>query len=145
MRYHRKGFELPVIHPDPRADPGLVAVLGQRFVEAHRRHYGFDLELEPELVVVRCVATGVTPSPEVRRFPEAPGSSQDALVDGEHRMFWDGDWVRAPIYARERLGPGHAVAGPAVIEQEDSTTLVHPGTVASVDGYLNLILERVGG
>ena len=34
------------------------------------------------------------------------------------------------------------MAGPAVIEQEDSTTLVHPGFTASVDPYLNLILRR---
>ena len=64
------------------------------------------------------------------------------MVDGDHAVYWDGGWIAAPVYARERLGPGHRMAGPAVIEQEDSTTLVHPGFTASVDPYLNLILRR---
>ncbi len=142
MRYHQQGFELPVTHPDPFADGDLGASLAERFVTAHGLLYGFELELEPELVVVRCIATGLTPSPAVHASPPARAPANDAVVDGGHTVYWDGGWIAAPVYARERLGPGHRMAGPAVIEQEDSTTLVHPGFTASVDPYLNLILRR---
>jgi N-methylhydantoinase A len=142
MRYYQQGFELPVTHPDPFADPDLGASLAERFVAAHARLYGFELELEPELVVVRCVATGLTPSPAVHAEPPADASAEQALVDGEHRIYWEGAWVDAPAYARERLGPGHVIAGPAVIEQTDSTTLVHPRATATVDAYRNLVLRR---
>ena len=127
MRYHQQGFELPVTHPDPFADGDLRASLAERFVAAHGLHYGFELELEPELVVVRCVATGLTPSPAVHASPRRRHPVEDAVVDGDHTVYWDGGWIAGPVYARERLGPGHRIAGPAVIEQEDSTTLVHPG------------------
>jgi N-methylhydantoinase A len=58
-----------------------------------------------------------------------------------HRIWWHGEQVEATRYARELLGPGQVLAGPSVIEQEDSTTLVHPGSRATVDEYLNLVLE----
>jgi len=45
------------------------------------------------------------------------------------------------VYDRERLGPGHRLAGPAVVEQMDATTLLLPAQVAEVDAYLNLVVE----
>jgi N-methylhydantoinase A len=52
-----------------------------------------------------------------------------------------GGFVACPVYDRERLGPGHRIAGPAVIEQMDATTVLLPGQTAVVDGLLNLIVE----
>ena len=52
-----------------------------------------------------------------------------------------GGFVRCTVYDREKLGPGHRIAGPAVIEQMDATTLVLPGQRAVVDPSLNLIVE----
>jgi N-methylhydantoinase A len=46
-----------------------------------------------------------------------------------------------PVYDRAALMPGDTIAGPAVIEQLDSTTLLFPGDRATVDAYLNLIVE----
>jgi N-methylhydantoinase A len=143
MRYYRQGYELPVTHDDPAADPDLPSTLAGRFVEAHRRFYQFDLEVEPELVVVRCVATGVKPRPEVREHGEATGPVEDAVADPEHRIYWKGSWTAAPVYARGLLQPGHELIGPVVVEQEDSTTLIHPGSRARVDRFLNLVLERL--
>ncbi|MFN9905138.1 MAG: hypothetical protein ACK56F_03300 [bacterium] len=45
------------------------------------------------------------------------------------------------MYDRERLGPGHRFAGPAIVEQMDATTVLLPGQSASVDPYLNIIVE----
>ena len=52
-----------------------------------------------------------------------------------------GDFVSCPVYDRDRLRPGNVIAGPAVVEQMDTTTVVLPGMTARVDPYLNLILE----
>jgi N-methylhydantoinase A len=65
-----------------------------------------------------------------------------AATDPGHRIWWRDGWVDAPVYARSRLRSGHVVSGPAVVAQEDSTTLVHPGSRAKVDRYGNLLLER---
>jgi len=49
--------------------------------------------------------------------------------------------VTCPVYDRERLGPGHRLTGPAVVEQMDATTVLLPGQTAIVDAFLNLIVE----
>jgi N-methylhydantoinase A len=143
MRYFRQGYELPVPHPRPNADANLLDTLMERFVELHEQTYQFRLDVEPELVVVRCVATGKKPSPAVPEIDGASAPVEDAVSDPDHRIYWDGEVVDGPVYERNRLGAGHEVLGPAVIEQEDSTTLVHPGTRARVDRYRNLLLERI--
>ena len=51
------------------------------------------------------------------------------------------DFVACAVYDRDALGPGHRIAGPAIVEQMDATTVLLPGQVATVDAYLNLIVE----
>ena len=51
-----------------------------------------------------------------------------------------GNFEDAPVYERDLLRPGNQIAGPAVIAQFDSTTLVLAGQVASVDQFFNLVI-----
>jgi N-methylhydantoinase A len=57
-------------------------------------------------------------------------------------VWFDGGYVTTPIYDRYRLAPGAAVAGPAIVEERESTTVVGPGASARVAGDGSLILER---
>jgi len=52
-----------------------------------------------------------------------------------------GRFAPCPIYDRERLGPGHRLSGPAIVEQMDATTLVLPGQTARVDAHLSLLIH----
>jgi N-methylhydantoinase A/oxoprolinase/acetone carboxylase beta subunit len=47
-----------------------------------------------------------------------------------------------PIYRREALPPGVAIAGPALIEEDDTTTVVARGFSAAVDPHGYIVLER---
>jgi N-methylhydantoinase A len=141
MRYHRQGYDLPVRHDDPLGDADLLGTLAARFDNVHARSYQFRLDVEPELVVVRCIATGLTPQLELPGHPPTTELVESALSDPRHVVYWEHSWRPGPIYARERLRPGHEIDGPAVIEQEDATTLIHPGTCARVDTRLNLVLK----
>jgi len=53
----------------------------------------------------------------------------------------EGAFVSCPVYDRERLAAGNCIAGPAIVEQMDATTLIVPGAGATVDPYLNMLLE----
>jgi N-methylhydantoinase A len=53
-----------------------------------------------------------------------------------------GDYVDCPIYDRYALAGGATFPGPAVVEEFDSTTVVHPGYGLRVDEHGNLIIER---
>ena len=59
-------------------------------------------------------------------------------------MFFDGRFTDADFYDRDRLRPGNRVMGPAVIVQQDSTTVIHPAHVGEVDPCLNVLIRPSG-
>ena len=61
---------------------------------------------------------------------------------GERRAWDAGAFVAATVYDRERLGAGATLAGPAVVEQYDTTTWIPGGWTGTVDALANLLLER---
>jgi N-methylhydantoinase A len=67
-------------------------------------------------------------------LPEGDG---DALV-GERDLYADGAWHRAKVWQRERLPRGARIAGPAILNQADATTVIEPGSEAVVDDLGNL-------
>jgi N-methylhydantoinase A len=78
------------------------------------------------------------------RSPEpASGSASATPEPVEHRSVWfDADAPRrTPVYDRAALAPGHRLEGPAIIEQFDATTVLHPGDVLVVDAAHNLLIE----
>jgi N-methylhydantoinase A len=136
--YAGQGYHLEVPFEPDAADPfaGLTAA----FFAAHDRTYGFAPKASVRLVNLRAVHSVVgaeyvpddwTPagsSPLTRRarilLPERQAS------------------VDAAVYDRAALKAGDAFDGPAIIEQDDTTTLLMPGWRAHVDGVGNLVLER---
>jgi N-methylhydantoinase A len=144
MRYAGQNYELPVALPDAPVGADTIAALADGFATAHRRRYGFLAEEEPvELVTFRVEATGRVRKAEFEPHPRSGADPSEALAG--RREVWlpeAGGFVAAPIYARERLFHGNEIAGPAIVEQMDATTLVLPGMVGRVDPHLNLVLEE---
>ena len=62
--------------------------------------------------------------------------------EGQRQVYFGGVALSTEIYSRSRLEPGDAVTGPAIVEQLDSTTVVWPNQIGSVDSFGNLVLER---
>ena len=52
-----------------------------------------------------------------------------------------GQWMDTPIFRRGDLKPGMTIAGPAIIEQSDTTTVVEPRMKVRVDRFQNVIVE----
>lgn len=59
-------------------------------------------------------------------------------------MHFRRDWHETPVYNRDALGPGMEIAGPAIINQLDSTTVVPPETRAEIDEWLNIRIHLTG-
>jgi N-methylhydantoinase A len=136
-RYRGQAHELRV--PVAAPEPGAVV---QAFHEAHRERFGYDLpEALVELVTLRARVAAEAPP-----FPLAPQpvTPSDARPEGTVAMWAGGAEgpVQAARYERASLGPGTRIAGPAVITQDDATTVVPPGWRGEVDAWLNLLLER---
>lgn len=138
MRYQRQGYELPVTLDslEGLTLDGLVA----DFAEAHERLYGFSREGGAELVTLRALAIGRVPRVEVDPQPLGPPDPSAART-GTHPVWRDGAHHDVPTYRREALRPGMVVAGHAIVEQYDSTTVVLPNHRAAVDAYANLVIR----
>ncbi len=133
---------------DPAAggpDDGTATLdaLAEGFAAAHRRMYGFVAEGEAvQLVTFRIEAAGLVRKAAFQPQPDAGADASGAIIG--QREVWlpeAGGFVACPVYDRERLRAGNRIAGPAIVEQMDTTTVVLPGMAGRVEPYLNLILE----
>jgi N-methylhydantoinase A len=145
MRYVGQNFELPVPINSAKAGkaPQLIAAgtLKSRFYAVHDQFYGFHNVEDPiEIVNLRLTATAAVARLGSDRA-QRPKAKRAAPI--EHRPVWFSRArpVRTPIYDRAQLPAGQAMTGPAIIEQFDSTTVLHPGDRLTVDPALNLIIK----
>jgi N-methylhydantoinase A len=143
MRYIGQNFELPVVlgRTNGSGRPTLpdAGELRDRFFAAHTQHYGFHNPDDPvEVVNLRLTATGA-----LRHAAAAPKPAREGPPEPTARrpVFFEPDAsVETPIYDRAALSTGTKIVGPAIIEQLDATTLVHPGDIARVDAALNILI-----
>ena len=142
MRYAGQSSEVAVGCPGEGVDAPALAEAARSFHAAHERAYGHGYPDEPvELVNFTVTAIGRVPRPRLRRIA-AHGKGQAEARRGARRVFFSeaGGFVGTGIYDRALLRAGHVVAGPAIVEEVDSTTLVHAGYHAAVDEFGNLLI-----
>ena len=144
MRYAGQGHEILVDLPDGPFTPESVAELRRRFEAGYRLLFnrvvpGVDVE------VTGWILRAEAPAP--RRAADlaaaAPADAPPPRAVGQRRLFdpLERDFVTVPVYRRADLGPGSAVAGPAVIAEDETTTIVTSRFAVSVDpsGALRLV------
>lgn len=135
MRYHGQSFETAVELGDSSAN--LVDRLVDSFHDQYQRSYGYaDRKAAVELINLRISITGVTPKPELRRLSL---SREPVQPVGFRQVHLGSEPVKAAVYKRSELRSGHTFAGPAIVEQYDSTSYVPAGFRIGVDDYGNLI------
>jgi len=143
LRYEGQNYELLVPVPEEVWRERSLEPLRREFLQTHERTYGFAAEGEPiQVVNLRLVARGLPDLPELpRQKPGGPDPSA-ALVGRRPVDFVEAGALDCPVYDRARLAAGNRLAGPAVIEQFDSTTLLSPGQEALVDELGLLIITE---
>ena len=120
-----------------------VASMQAQFEQAYKRRYSFLMPSRALVVeAVSVEAIGQSDAP-----PEQPvgATAQDAAPAPQEnvRMYSGARWHETGIYARRTLQPGHVVRGPAIIAEDNATTIVEPGWQAQVTPYNHLVLQRV--
>lgn len=135
MRYRGQSFEI-----DTPLDPAMLegdgTALAAAFHGEHRRLYGHaDPTAAIQIITLRLVIAGPTAKPKRRAADEIPAPAKP------HRkaaLRIDGETQDTALYRRAELSPGRYFEGPAVIFQEDATTVVPPGFTVRVDRFANL-------
>jgi N-methylhydantoinase A len=138
MRYAGQGYEI-TLPCEALHDDGLAA-LRARFDAQHQATFGHSAPEEPvEVVSYRVRGIGRVPPVAMPKFARAGTRLTDALRE-KRRARFDGRDLECPAYQRERLDVGLTVAGPAILDQLDCTTVLYPGQTARVDEWKNLIV-----
>lgn len=145
MRYKGQSSELAVICEGGALNTESLARLCAQFHEEYERAYGRGYPAEiVELVNYRVTAVGAIPSPPVRKISHS-GLTAGQAKKGERPVYFhesDG-FTKTSVYDRYKLEAGHHITGPAVVEEMDSNTLIHPHFQADVDGFGNLLISPV--
>ena len=140
MRYVGQEHAVTVAVPGELFANRDVAGIKARFDAVHEIRYGYaSADENAEIVSLRLSVTGVIGKPS--QAPVAAGSATpDAALIGIRPVEFGvlGGRIDTPIYAREQLGAGHAIAGPALIQEYASTTVLAPGDRLTVDHLGNL-------
>jgi N-methylhydantoinase A len=145
MRYKGQGHEIAVTVPVRPYGAEDAAMLLEAFEAAYRALYkrtipGVDVEL------LSWVVTVSAPTDTGREAPAALVPSRPTPT--ARRQVFDpatGDHLDVPVYLRRDLAPGAAIAGPAIIAEDETSTLVSPRFDATIDGFGYIELRRRGG
>jgi N-methylhydantoinase A len=147
LRYTGQGYELRTplagLFVD-RLGAETLRAARDRFDERHTQIHGHAAKERPvEIVSYRLRVRVAVPKyqPRAAAAPPAPRPTADA-VKGKRQAAFNATMLETTLYERDRLDVGATVAGPAIVEQFDATTVIPSGWSAQVDGYRNLILAR---
>ena len=149
LRYTGQGYELRTSLDGlftERLSAASLAAARDRFDERHARIHGHAAKERPvEVVSYRLRVRVDVPKYQPRREAmRSPRSAAGVAVKGRRKVHFGGKAaVDAAIYERDRLDIAVMIEGPAVVEQFDATTAIPPGWTGRVDGYRDLILEKV--
>lgn len=145
VRYEGQGYELELPVPLGQLPSDQVSSLSDEFHALHRQTYGYAREdADVEIVNVHVSAVALLPKPDLLTNGASAAARSDGRGQekGTRSVYIGGDWIELTIFDREALAPGDSLAGPALLEQADSTTLVLAGQTARVDRFRNLVIEH---
>ena len=140
-RYVGQGYELTVPVPPGELDAPALARVRAAFDGLYAARYGYANPSEPvEVVTWKLSAVGGSPRIALAK---APTQGAGPAVKGGRRAYFPEahGYVDTPVYDRYALAAGARLAGPAIVEERESTTVLPPGASASVDEYANLLVE----
>lgn len=116
------------------------SAIKNHFDQVHKVRYGTSAPQEAaDLVSLRVTVLGTMKKPPRHHVDEGAAQPEAAALRGTKPVYFRaGGWADTPVYKRDALRAGNVIAGPALIEEHASTTVVQPGDELRVDGLGNL-------
>ena len=143
MRYRGQDYALTVPFRSRRVGPEVLANLIEEFHREHEKTYGYRSDSEEtQIVALRCVARGLSTTPRLPERLHLP-AAQGRRQQGTRRCYFGPEhgWTETPVLGRADLSGG-PVRGPAIIEEDDSSTVLKPGWTATLGEWSHMVLER---
>ncbi|MEJ2601861.1 MAG: hydantoinase B/oxoprolinase family protein [Gammaproteobacteria bacterium] len=120
---------------------GTAEAVTGKFAAAHRARFGVAPADDP--LVLAAITVEVRGRDELPRGFPGPGSGDEAPTPLEYAAVWlDGDRHEVPVYARADLGAGQRIASPAIVIEDNATTVIEPGWEGTLNEHGHLLLTR---
>ncbi len=141
-RYVGQSHEVSVACPGGELTAESLREVAARFHQGHEQAYGHSYSQEEvELVTFRVTTIGSIEKPKPRALADRGFNLEQAQREVRPVFFAEEKRFQpTAIYDRYRLSPGQSFEGPAIVEEIDSTSLIHPGFRAEVDRCGNLLV-----
>ena len=140
MRYAGQNYELTVPLPAEELTLEVLEELKEAFSKEHERTFGYRSDEHVWLVNLRLVAKGLPLEP---RMPPSIQPRERQLSHAGNRQAYFGpenSWLDTPVLTRDAL-KGNSHSGPIIVEEYNSTTVVPPAAVVSLDAWGNIIIK----
>ena len=117
----------------------------RHFDDDHMQRYGTSAPAErAEIVSLRVTMKGTMKKPPQEKIAKGASAPPKSAFAGKRKVFFDGRFRDAPTWRRGELKAGNRIAGPALIEEHASTTVLMPGDRMTVDAWGNLVIAVAG-
>ncbi len=140
LRHVGQGHEIVVSLPwDTLSEVSLDEELSPHFFARYEEIYGHaHTHLDLEITTCRLNAAG--PTPRIRLPEVSPGPDPSLALKGNRPVYFTEvrEYIETPVYDRYILGRDCTLQGPAVVEERESTAVIGPSGVATIDRYANL-------
>ena len=139
VRYHGQGLVMTIDADAKTFAKGGLAALGKHFDAMHEQMFTFALDHDQELVNLRAIVQGKPTSVRAEKVAKGRSDASAAVVETT-TIYAGGKKMKAKIYNRAKLKAGNKIAGPAVVMEMDSTTLILPGHYGEVDAVGTILI-----
>ncbi len=139
LRYAGQAFQITVDFDEEQLRREGLGLLVERFDKEHEQLFTFKLGEGHEILMIRAVVKAKAAAIAAFAVGDKDASPEDCIIH-DSRYYHEGEWHDVNIYNRDRLHEGLLIAGPAIIIEMDSTTVVLPGHEARVDSVGNLLI-----
>lgn len=144
LRYVGQGHQVKVRIPDGELDASMTEKLLSAFENEYRRLYGRTAEGNAvEAINWRLVTAAPTPHLPLDRLSAGAAAGGSTALKGTRHAFVQesGQYEDVPVYNRYALSREFSAAGPAIIEENESTIVVGHGALIGVDDFANIVIQ----
>ncbi len=144
MHYRGQVHEVTVPLPARPSTQQDIAAIIRAFETMYESIYGKGTAFSQagyEVAIFRVDAVGKTKKPAALAVASAGPDSSHALK-GQRQVFSQGKLTAINVYSGEKLTPGNVIHGPGIVEYVDTTAVINADMSATIDPYLNLILQN---
>jgi N-methylhydantoinase A len=142
LRYVGQGYEIETGIDPAWLRAGDVAAIATAFAHAYRHRYGRAEQMPVELLSWRLAVSGPRSPLGSTLSAHSSAAAGGPRAAGRRPVWFEDGFVDTPVYRREALAGGHIIAGPAIVEEIESTLVLPPDFHLVVDPAANLVLTR---